>query len=378
MELMIAERIKKYRREREMTQEALAHAIGVSAQSVSKWECGDGYPDITLLPSIANFFEVTVDELIGNDEISAKEDVQKNYFNKIRDMDDYDRLELGLKYYRKYPRNWHIATSLMHQIVDNCKDKIEEYRPLLNEIAERILKECTDSVMRRSAVRHMCKICEEDEVAQWLNKDTSYWYDTRYEAYEDRYQHLGDEERHWEWRYAGNLLQTAYMICRLSVHKNYNNAPGESVAFNSMYLSILNGVLNISEGDPVPDGWIPEYYIEYVRLAAAYIAVGEKEKGYLYLEKALELYERWSALPDKAPLDAGNPIFYGRTKLIKNDWRILLPDCEERTFIRGLYHSVADLSELMTRKSGWGWFDTVREEERYKEILEKALALKGD
>ena len=75
MELMIADKIKKYRKEQNMTQDALAQALGVSPQSVSKWECGDGYPDITLLPSIANFFEVTVDELIGNDVISAKEDV---------------------------------------------------------------------------------------------------------------------------------------------------------------------------------------------------------------------------------------------------------------------------------------------------------------
>ena len=67
MELMIAERIKKYRKLRDITQDALAQALGVSPQSISKWECGDGYPDITLLPSIANFFEVTVVELIGND-----------------------------------------------------------------------------------------------------------------------------------------------------------------------------------------------------------------------------------------------------------------------------------------------------------------------
>ena len=111
MELMIAEKVKKYRRERDMTQEALAQALGVAPQSVSKWECGEGYPDITLLPAIANFFEITVDELIGNDEISAKEDVQKNYFNVHGKLSPDENLALALKYHRKYPRNWHIATS---------------------------------------------------------------------------------------------------------------------------------------------------------------------------------------------------------------------------------------------------------------------------
>ena len=88
-----------------MTQDVLASALGISPQSISKWECGDGYPAITLLPSIANFFGITVDELIGNDEISAKEDIQKNYFFRLHDRPVDERLELSLKYHRKYPRN---------------------------------------------------------------------------------------------------------------------------------------------------------------------------------------------------------------------------------------------------------------------------------
>ena len=66
MELKIPEVILKKRREKNLTQEELASALGVSPQAVSNWERG-GYPDITLLPKIANFFEITVDELIGND-----------------------------------------------------------------------------------------------------------------------------------------------------------------------------------------------------------------------------------------------------------------------------------------------------------------------
>ena len=102
MDLLIGERIKKYRKNKEMTQDALAQALTVSPQSISKWECGDGYPDITLLPTIANFFEITVDELIGNDEISAKEDVQKNFFHVVNTLSADDQLELALKYHKKY------------------------------------------------------------------------------------------------------------------------------------------------------------------------------------------------------------------------------------------------------------------------------------
>lgn len=55
-----------------MTQDQLAQVLGVSPQLISKWECGDWYHDITLLPAIANFFEITVDELIGNDKKTGK------------------------------------------------------------------------------------------------------------------------------------------------------------------------------------------------------------------------------------------------------------------------------------------------------------------
>ncbi len=47
MKLNIGERIRKYRRELDLTQDELAQAIGISNQSISKWERGDGYPDRT-------------------------------------------------------------------------------------------------------------------------------------------------------------------------------------------------------------------------------------------------------------------------------------------------------------------------------------------
>lgn len=73
MNLRIGENIKRLRRERNLTQETVAAHLGVSFQSVSKWERGDGYPDITMLPSLASYFGVSVDELIGIDEIAKSE-----------------------------------------------------------------------------------------------------------------------------------------------------------------------------------------------------------------------------------------------------------------------------------------------------------------
>lgn len=375
MELMIAEKVKKYRRERDMTQEALAQALGVAPQSVSKWECGEGYPDITLLPAIANFFEVTVDELIGNDEISAREDVQKNYFNVHGKLSREENLELSLKYHRKYPRDWHIATSLMHEIVKHHRDKLDEYRPLLNEIAERILKECTDSVMRRSAVRAMCMVCEEDQIGEWLNRDSKFWHAERMAVYEQRYELLGDEEQYWMCRYAGNFLRAGETIGRLQKHKSYFGKPDESLKWQENYLRMLDGMCGRGTDADIPDGWLGEYSYLYDRFAAAYFGMGEREKGYEFLERSLALSERWAAIPDKEPMCLGNPLVFGETKLMKNDWHIALPNGKFWPNFYGIRSNVLDLADIMTRESGWEWFDCVREEERYQTILARVKEL---
>jgi len=219
MDLMIGKRIKEYRKNKEMTQDALAQALSVSPQSISKWECGDGYPDITLLPAIANFFEVTIDELIGNDEISAKEDIQKNFFGVVNTLSPDDQLNLALKYHKKYPRNWHVATSLMHRIARYRGNNENEYKKTLSDICERILKDCTDSTMRRSAVEAMCMICDEQEIGEWLNKDTVFYYEGRHEVYEKRYKLSGEDEKYWMIRNAGNFLRASAMIGRMREHK---------------------------------------------------------------------------------------------------------------------------------------------------------------
>lgn len=61
----IGEKIKAKRRERDFTQEELAGILGVSKAAVCKWETGESYPDITLLPQIAQLFHITMDELFG-------------------------------------------------------------------------------------------------------------------------------------------------------------------------------------------------------------------------------------------------------------------------------------------------------------------------
>ena len=63
--IYIAENLRSLRKGMELTQEEIAEILCVSPQSVSKWERGDTFPDITLLPALANLFKTSIDALIG-------------------------------------------------------------------------------------------------------------------------------------------------------------------------------------------------------------------------------------------------------------------------------------------------------------------------
>ena len=71
--LYLSQNLRKYRTMKNLTQEDIAEYLHVTPQSVSKWERGESYPDITFLPALANIFETSIDILIGMDTIRAEE-----------------------------------------------------------------------------------------------------------------------------------------------------------------------------------------------------------------------------------------------------------------------------------------------------------------
>ena len=83
MNIKIGEKIRQLRQRDGRKQEDLANALGVSPQAVSRWEANGGYPDLELLPAIANFFHITIDELFGYSK--EREDKLKSILAKADD-----------------------------------------------------------------------------------------------------------------------------------------------------------------------------------------------------------------------------------------------------------------------------------------------------
>ena len=105
MEIQLSKTLKDLRQQNNKTQDELAEYLGITSQAVSKWERCEGYPDITLLPQIAAFFHVSVDTLLGVDEIARQvriDEITAEY-NRIRHhvpLDPNYRLDDGIKLIR--------------------------------------------------------------------------------------------------------------------------------------------------------------------------------------------------------------------------------------------------------------------------------------
>ncbi len=121
MTINLAEPLRRLRTARGVTQETLAEFLGVSPQAVSKWERGDGLPDITMLPPLANYFDVTLDELMNMDELRNRETLadRKKKHRELRSAGrDEEDLLLLRETLRQFPNDYETMAELAEYLPD--------------------------------------------------------------------------------------------------------------------------------------------------------------------------------------------------------------------------------------------------------------------
>lgn len=151
--LNIGKIITQKRKEKGITQEKLAEYIGVSKASVSKWESGQSYPDIMLLPELATYFNVTVDELMGYSPQLISEDIKKlyNQLSHAFASQPFDEVmeqcnQIIREYYSCFPLLLAMIQLLLnHMPLAKTEDMKKEMLQQCIELAQRV-KEESDSV----------------------------------------------------------------------------------------------------------------------------------------------------------------------------------------------------------------------------------------
>ena len=146
MSMNIQKTIMDLRREKGYTQEKLAELLGVTTAAVSKWETGNSYPDITLLPQLAEIFDVSLDYLFDHNTVCNKtiSDViaEANHLSKKRNRDG--AIALISRTLARYPNNDQLIFELArHRFIaarykgkNECQTMLQDAEKGFNIVAE--------------------------------------------------------------------------------------------------------------------------------------------------------------------------------------------------------------------------------------------------
>ena len=186
MKLTLGEKIKELRKRDGRKQEDLAGALGVSNQAVSRWEKDGSYPDMEMIPAIANYFGVTIDELFGyeNDrdkkiDAIVKQIKEMNARNNGVDINIDECLSLARQAMIEFPANERIMLCLAEVLYNAGYVRYGEYHLIDDEgyniydierhrgyaewkeaivIFEKLLKTLEPGEMHHNALRYLTQL----------------------------------------------------------------------------------------------------------------------------------------------------------------------------------------------------------------------------
>lgn len=182
MKLKIGETIKSLRLQHLITQEELADAIGVSFQSISRWELGVCYPDMELLPSISQYFDISVDELIGMPDIRSEER-KRSIFTAALDLERAGQWSEAIDVLREglqtYPKDNGLLSELALAlsktgVPEDCEEAIL--------LSERVLRYSTDEKLRsttRANLAFLYKAVGQQQKAEEIGRSLPHIWECR-------------------------------------------------------------------------------------------------------------------------------------------------------------------------------------------------------
>jgi len=242
-EINFATIITEKRREKEITQDELAAYAGVTKASVSKWETGQSYPDITLLPVLAAYFDISIDRLMGYSPQMPETEIDKQYQRLALEFTKKPFEEViaeceGIikKYYSCYPLLYKMALLYINHVsLVSDQSRSEKILAEAIRLCERVAENCKDKNLSWSAInlQAMCYLMLKDgaKVLELLG-DTPQDMSTDGAFIAQAYQLSGNEEK------AQEILQVDLFGKVMST-------------FRSMMVIIQNNLTCLETAEPV-------------------------------------------------------------------------------------------------------------------------------
>lgn len=170
--IKIGEKIRLLRKKNDVTQDMLAEQLGVTPQAVSRWESGVCYPDMNFLPLIADYFSVTMDDLLCYNNVRKEQRVTEilEETDKLLDRERLtDAMELLRGGLAEYPSSYRLQIELAEVLslyAEELSEEASEEQPspvakLLDEavsLCRHVLSDCTDDLLRDRTKKTLCDI----------------------------------------------------------------------------------------------------------------------------------------------------------------------------------------------------------------------------
>ena len=367
MNLNFADHFKRLRKEKGFTQEKIAEILDVSSQSVSRWEQGMCYPDVELLPTIANYFGVSVDSLLSNDAVSKERD-REIFLEKFDQLSDEtsERIDLVREYCRKYPEvdffAYHLAYAIKRHVVGN-EAKTQKYMPLLLKTAERLL----ETRYRSAVIQMMAIVCDEKDLDKWLAMAPySGGFSRRYCLVA-----RAIERENGESSYIQQGLEAMERFAdQLDSRCPDTLGPQRKTTYQR---DVLKTIRSFGENGEVPDGWKMFYAYKQLVLAACLFGLGQIEEGWQNFDEAIETCKYAQSMTDEW-LEIGGELFSGLK--VSRDWNYAVDERGNQHKLFGIvnlsFHDMSGIAALLTNPR-WAWFDCVRKTEKYQAAVAWAM-----
>lgn len=396
MKLSIGENIRKYRRNNDLTQEQLAEKLGVSFQAISRWENGTTYPDMELLPSIAQFFGVSVDSLFGcSDEENEKAAEKLFYDLGVATYEEPTDKKKIISIIRGIRRNY-IKSASIWKFWLNTKLSVFRDMEILPEVrltAEAILEGNPENGNREMAIQYMVRIEDDEHIDTFVSRYASDLDISRESLLFERYKFRGEQDKllpitQWNlflqidkfigdidpWRVRGkplNLEECRYM--------------------NELNIDLLHRINKVIPDEKHPitadgsiDFWAePRLWMGF-RQAAYLASSGEIEKAFVYLEDTVSLLEGFMSITEPTEIKCVSPWLDRIVWTAQEEWckPNLLPNepYERCVYLHHegtcyMFYPSWFLDALTSDRNWWKWFNPIRNDERFKSYIERINVL---
>jgi len=400
MKLYLAETIKRLRLAQNLTQEQLAERLGVSYQSVSRWEGGSSYPDIELIPEIAAFFRVSTDVIMGVEKATMEYNLEKE--KKRLRTGEFASAEEELAYteelHRKYPHDRDILIHLIY-LVSSAAGREEELKRLIGDYfahpeAEKVyIDQCIGLLAAAEQEENLPALLKKYAAEEDLRRESLLLY---------RAKRRNEPEKavlYRQYTLLSDLYRLFHSLLPGSVTPAWFNwAQGSEQAVRTK-LAIIAQLTDSTSAHPVvgdgqPDLWYSERMAYGYQLAGNLALAGRTGEALALLEELVGLAERFYSLPEGSVLTFRCPglnrlratLRYG----VRNpddvfDFSENLHRCmrsEETFFGVDLHHQREDEFDHnvwcpawdivpLTDTGEWSCFDAIRSDSRFSALVKR-------